>query len=634
MKKVSLRRVVLFLSTLMCLTTLAALKTTHAQAQSTGGLFTAITPVRALDTAASSPFGPGEVRSLTIAGNFGVPLGTASVSLNVTAAEPSADTHLTVWPADTPKPLTSTLNVGTGKVRPNAVIVQLNGGAINIANFAGRVRVVVDVNGYFSAGTPAAGGFVGVSPTRILDTRIGVGFAGTAPLGPISFSTLQVGGVGGVPGTNVGAVVLNITATGPTETTYLSIFPADSTPPASSSLNPAKAETAANMVITPLSSNGRLTLYNGFGTVHVIVDVMGYFTGGTPSTGGFVPVLPARILDTRNAISLPPRGWRAVKAGGTAAGIPVGSVAAVAANLTVTSPTASSYVSAFPTSPGFSSAGFVPSVSLPTTSTLNFVEGQTVPNAAIIKVGPEGSFWLYNSAGHSQVLADVAGYWIGPTPGGNAPPVPAVGPGSGNFKRLTTTSGLNNLFWDTCRPIYWYFDPSNGGSAFLDDTFAAMDRIQTATGLPFIYGGFQLSPEPLDFLSGQFSFTNRVIFIRWRNSTQEPAFSPTVLGATRGYRYQTGEMFASLVTINTDQTLGNGFGPGYTWGATFIHEFGHSMGLDHSTDFDQIMYPSITQGQDEFSGGDLTGMRAVVKPGCSFQKTDGPLVAESSLVVG
>lgn len=87
--------------------------------------------------------------------------------------------------------------------------------------------MIVDVNGWYSDGTatPPVGGLTTpLTPARILDTRNGTG-GSAAPVGPGQPITVQVTGVGGVPSTGVSAVMLNLTATGPSADTYLTATP-------------------------------------------------------------------------------------------------------------------------------------------------------------------------------------------------------------------------------------------------------------------------------------------------------------------------------------------------------------------------------------------------------------------------
>jgi hypothetical protein len=88
---------------------------------------------------------------MQITGHGGVPDNATAVVLNVTATNPSADTHLTVYEQGTPKPATSNINVAAGRTVPNQVLVQLgSGGYVSFFNNAGNVDVIVDVVGWFS----------------------------------------------------------------------------------------------------------------------------------------------------------------------------------------------------------------------------------------------------------------------------------------------------------------------------------------------------------------------------------------------------------------------------------------------------------------------------------------------------
>ena len=83
-------------------------------------------------------------------------------------------------------------------------------------------------------------------------------------------------------------------------------------------------------------------------------------------------------------------------------GVPKSGVTAVAVNVTVTDPTAVSFLTVYP------SGG-----SRPLASNLNYVAGQTVPNLVIVKVGADGFITLYNHSGAVHVIVDVAGWFSG-----------------------------------------------------------------------------------------------------------------------------------------------------------------------------------------------------------------------------
>ena len=73
-------------------------------------------------------------------------------------------------------------------------------------------------------------------------------------------------------------------------------------------------------------------------------------------------------------------------------------------NITATGPTAGGFLTVFPTGTG-----------RPNASNLNFGPGQTVPNLVIAQVGTNGQVSIYNAAGSTQLIADVAG-WFATSP--------------------------------------------------------------------------------------------------------------------------------------------------------------------------------------------------------------------------
>jgi hypothetical protein len=125
----------------------------------------------------------------------------------------------------------------------------------------------------------AAGTYQPVTPRRLLDTRSGLG-APAARVGPDATVHLQVTSRGGVPASNVSAVVLNITVTGPTRGGVVTVYPDGTSRPTASNLNYATGQTIPNLVVAPIGSNGKVALYNhSSGSTHLIADVAGYYIG-------------------------------------------------------------------------------------------------------------------------------------------------------------------------------------------------------------------------------------------------------------------------------------------------------------------------------------------------------------------
>jgi Glycosyl hydrolases family 18 len=376
------------------------------------GRYHAQSPQRVLDTRNGlGKIGPGETFVEPVAGYAGVPAtGVAGVVVNVTVTRPDAPSYLTIYPCGVARPATSNLNFVAWQTVANLAEVSLGrGGAICIYNGNGNTDVIVDVEGWLSlAGTDGTtvGLYRPVVPARLLDTRT----PGSTSLAPGQSLNLQVTGRGNVPSTGVSAVALNVTATNPTSTGFLTAYPTGSSLPGASNLNFNAGQTIPNRVIAMVGTDGQVSIYNGFGQTDVVVDVGGWFTDGSDSTasgGQFTGLVPNRILDTRTGNGAPVAPLRAnstlmLTVAGRG-GVPSMSSStpptAVILNATVTNTTASSYLIVYPSD-----------ATPPLASDLNWVSGKTVPNLVIAKLGSDGKIAMYNGFGSTDVVVDVFGY--------------------------------------------------------------------------------------------------------------------------------------------------------------------------------------------------------------------------------
>lgn len=121
--------------------------------------------------------------------------------------------------------------------------------------------------------------FYAVTPCRVYDTRLD---GGGVPLSSGVTRNFTVKGVCGVPA-DAKASALNVTITSPTAEGFLSLWPAGGAPPLVSTINFLAGEPAlANGAIVPLAvATPDLSVVYGVAggshTVHVILDVTGYF---------------------------------------------------------------------------------------------------------------------------------------------------------------------------------------------------------------------------------------------------------------------------------------------------------------------------------------------------------------------
>jgi len=262
-----------------------------------------------------------------------------------------------------------------------------------VYNHDGEVDVIADVVGWL----PASNGYQPLTPNRVLDTRSGLNIA-PRKLGPGRTLRLTIAGRGGVPFVGAEAVAINLTAARPTVPSYLTVWPANAERPNASNLNLAPDRAVANLVITKLSADGAIDLYNAFGETDVVIDALGWFPAGT----GYHPLQPARILDTRAGIGARSRlrPHSAIDVDCLCRGGVPANASAIVINVTVAEPDAAGYVSIWPTGEP-----------QPNTSSVNFAAGDVVPNLAITRVGIDGLITIYNAFGNTHCIADVVGWF-------------------------------------------------------------------------------------------------------------------------------------------------------------------------------------------------------------------------------
>ena len=399
------------------------------------GTFHATAPTRVLDTRIGLGITNGAVRAgdgsasttnpeirlderrnhdLVVTGVGGVPAsGVSAVLLNLTAVEPTANAYLTVGPRPAGRgnvfddqsdygawPSASNLNLSRGVTAPNMVLARVGaGGAIRFHLSEGSTHLIADVAGWFGYGPNSGGvGFSGVTPTRLLDSRLG---GGAFAAGEVRRVT--VAGVAGVP-ENARSVVLNVTAADPSGSGYVTVFPAGSVAPNASNLNLSRGVTRPNLVVVEVGATGAVDLLAAGTSTHLLVDVLGYFGDGGMTTA----VDPVRVFDTRTgsgttAGAMRHGETRTIRIAGVE-GVPEGATGAHV-NITIVSPTSGGYLSVWPTG-----------AEQPTVSNLNWRAGEVVPNMAIVGLGPDGTLQVYLSTGNDtsgsgHVLVDVLG-WI------------------------------------------------------------------------------------------------------------------------------------------------------------------------------------------------------------------------------
>ena len=193
-----------------------------------------------------------------------------------------------------------------------------------------------------------------------------------------------------------GVAILNVTAVHPSAAGYVTVWNCSGSP-ATSSLNFARDETRANLVVTGIDQDGSICVHTSVMT-DLIIDSVGDIGFGSD----FRSIGPVRVLDTRSGQRLSAGTRREVDLSGL---LQAGESTAVL-NVTAVHPDAAGYLSVAPCSAGHS------------TSTVNFAAGQTVAAGTIIGVDA-AKVCVYTSSG-TDVLIDIAGA-LGPSTAGHPP---------------------------------------------------------------------------------------------------------------------------------------------------------------------------------------------------------------------
>ena len=338
-------------------------------------------------------------RRIQVTGRGGVPSGAKAVSANFTITGSGGAGYLTVWNCSADRPVVSTLNFQALDTVPNGASVPLDStGGVCVYSSA-AADLLIDVNGYYGSGD--GGRFSSVTPTRLMDSRIGLGAGGRISAGTVL--PLQVAGVAGVP-SGARLVALNVTSVFPSDAGYVTVYPCDSDRPVVSSLNPSPGTAKPNLVISPVAADGTVCLFT-VTDVDLVVDITGYVA---PSAAlKFTPTSPFRLTDTRdrNRTELNNGTGGNVLEMGKVLVIQVAgqrgvanNAKAVSANFTVTGAATDGYLTAWPCG------------DRPATSTVNFTAGLPIANGAQMPLSTNGQICVLVS-NSAHVIVDINGWW-------------------------------------------------------------------------------------------------------------------------------------------------------------------------------------------------------------------------------
>lgn len=369
------------------------------------GQYVPLTPFRVFDTrtgqggAGTTPLAPDTLTYFDYS-ETALTLGASAYVFNVTAIGAKKVGNLRV--ADecignsatrsSTVPDTSLINYQPGKDVANAIVVPSDCGGLRVYSAGAAVNVAIDVEGYY-AGSNA---FRNTAPTRIADTRTGVGTGGASSIAGGSHLSIQVTGMAGIPD-GAKAVAVNLTAIDPSGQGNLRVYPDGAAVPGTSSVNYIPHVDKAAFAVVNVPADGKINIYSAGATIGLAVDVFGYY----PSSSNVVTSAPVRVFDSRSTGSLSANHAMSFQVSGLA-GVPDDAQAVLVSVTSIHNAH----------STGVGNLRIFPAGSpVPAASTLNYVSSTSdVANFAIVKLGTNGQLSLYSAGSPIDAAVDVLGY--------------------------------------------------------------------------------------------------------------------------------------------------------------------------------------------------------------------------------
>jgi hypothetical protein len=218
-----------------------------------------------------------------------------------------------------------------------------------------------------------------------------------------------------------------------------------------------------------------------------------------------------------------------------------------------------------------------------------------------------------------------------PGPAGYGQPTASVAPAkeAADFTLFTNTDGTL-VRWNPCLPIHYAVnvaeagDPANASS----DVRTAVGEVASATGLTFVYDGATTSVPTKAWLDGGTSAgaTQPALVIAWARpgtaSGDSDLFGTDADGEGGWWESGTSDdgvhwvwqIKRGFVVIDPRGAAdyAPGFGNGESLGVLLMHELGHAVGLGHTDNQRDVMFPVITAASRPVWGpGDLVGLARV-----------------------
>lgn len=244
-----------------------------------------------------------------------------------------------------------------------------------------------------------------------------------------------------------------------------------------------------------------------------------------------------------------------------------------------------------------------------------------------------GATWVLQHSHHSSSSTSASTATTAPdhpppsheaaTPLGQPGAVPA---GNGGFQFLQHQPGNPSapVAFDPCRPIHYVVNPAGAPRDGASLVSRAIADVHKATGLDFVDDGATSEAPATDRLAYQPSRYGKShwapVLIAWSNEKayQELAGYVAGVGAPEAayarsdrLEYVTGQVVLDSRDLSTatmpDRVQAK---------AVILHELGHLVGLDHTSDRRQLMFSEAEFNVHDYGDGDLRGLSVLGSQRC------------------
>ncbi len=242
-------------------------------APGTGDLFQTMAAGRLYDSRAGAVLAAGSIVHVQVTGKFATPVDATAAAMTVHAFTTGTAGTVTVWPCAASAPTVGSL-VATDSVGvTNHVVSRLSATGDICVQVSAPMHIVVDLSGWY--GPQATAAYTALAPTRVVDSKTGVGLSGPSAAG--ANRSFVVAGTGGLPAAGaLKGVTAMVGALTPAASGYLTVHPCLPAVPDLSMVRFRAPSAATTAVIAPADASGQWCIASNKAT-DLTVDVVGYF---------------------------------------------------------------------------------------------------------------------------------------------------------------------------------------------------------------------------------------------------------------------------------------------------------------------------------------------------------------------